>query len=353
MVRQPTLLDIANHVGVSTFAASRALAGKPGVSTETRERVVTAARELGYVANAVAANLKGGRSSTVGVMTASGRNQYYATLVQGIDAVLQRNGLHLVTNDAMRGGRYDGERQRQSVEALLQQRVAAIVATYPLSETSLDLIRQWQTPLLFVDALPPSGAGSCPFVGCDNLEAGRLVANYLSSLGCRRVTILAYPKEWNTRAPREQGFRDSAHSTMTIEVVESDNSAESAFDAMVRHLRGTQRPDAIYALNTPLLQGAMRALNAAGLRIPDDISVLGFDDFEWAPLLDPPMTVVDQHIDEIGRLAGTAIVDLLASPSTSTVSPAAPPAYIAVPPTLVIRGSCRQISAGRESPPSL
>ena len=340
---QPTLSDLSARLGVSIYTVSRALSGKSGVSKETRDRIVSMAKEIGYVPNAVAATLKGQRSSAIGVMTASGRNQYYSMLIQAIDAVLQKNGLHAVTNDAMRGRRYDQALQRQSVEALLQQRVAAIVTTYPLSRDSLGIIDRWNIPLLFVDALPPRGKNTYPSVGCDNRAASKLVAQYFRDLGYRQVALLAYPKEWNTRAPREQGFLDGAHEFgIAVDVVEADNSPEAAFEAATAYLQRPRRPDAIYALNTPMLQGALRAAREAGLRVPVDISLLGFDDFDWAEFVDPPITVIDQHIDEIGRIAGELVVETLNGRGKSHgQETSAKPRHVAIEPTLVVRRSCR------------
>jgi LacI family transcriptional regulator len=334
MAPRPTLKDVSRRAGVSTFTASNALSGKDGVAPETRKRVQSAAAEIGYVPNAVAASLKGSSSSAIGVMTASGRNQYYSMLVQAIDGVLQEEGLHAVTNDAMRGGRYDAARERESVESLLAQRVSAIVATYSLSIESLALIQSWNIPLLFVDALPPTGAELYPFVGADNFTASQQVADHLADTGHRRVVFVAYPHEWNTRQLREHGFVETAaaHGMETV-VLESNNSAEGARQTIYDYL-STHRedlPDALYASNTPLLQGSLKAFQDLGIVAGTDISVVGFDDFEWADLLSPRITVVDQHIQQIGQEAGRLL--------TRMVSGGRADEHIAITPHLIIRDS--------------
>ncbi|RQP12228.1 MAG: LacI family transcriptional regulator [Microbacteriaceae bacterium] len=335
MARRITLKDVSARAGVSTYTVSQALAGKAGVSDETREMVIRTADEMGYVTNVLAANLKGQTSSTVGVMTASGRNQYYSMLVQGIDGVLQQYGLHAVTNDAMRGGVYNAELERESVSALLQQRVALIVATYSLGESSLRAIREWDIPLVFVDSLPPAAAEPCPFVGCDNRLAGELVAEHLAGLGHRNAVFLGFPADWNTRLPREAGFRDAASRLgMSVTTVESENTAEGAYAAMRGHLAevGSGSFDAIYASNTPLLHGVLRALRDEGLSVPESVSVVGFDEFEWAELLSPSVTVVDQHIEQIGREAGRLIAEIVTEGREVTE-------HLAIRPDLIIRQS--------------
>lgn len=338
MKNRPTIQDLANKAGVSTYSASQAMSGQKGIGAETRKRILQAANEIGYVPNAVAASLKGRKSNAVGVMTASGRNQYYSMLVQAIDSVLQGNGMHAVTNDAMRGGNFDEKLQDQSVNDLLQQRVAAIVATYPLSEKNIELIQKWNIPLLFVDALPSKNSGPHSFVGCDNVASGKLVADFLADTGCMSAVVIAYPKEWNTRAPRESAFVKRAKQLkIQIHVVESENSQEGAYEALSKYFKGGDIPDALYALNTPLLQGALKAIKGAGLRIPKDISIIGFDEFDWAEFIDPPMTVVDQHIDEIGRIAGEALLKLIRDESEKSSH-----IHIAVVPTITERKSCKK-----------
>jgi LacI family transcriptional regulator len=335
--RRPTFKDISLRAGVSTFAVSQALSGKSGVAEATRLRVVQIAEELGYVPNALAAGLKNQATRTVGVMTASGRNQYYSMLVQAIDGVLQHAGYYAVTNDALRGGAYSAELEASSVDQLLQQRVSVVVATYSLSEASLAKLRRWETPVIFVDSLPPRSAADEPFIGADNYAASRLVAEHFASTGYQRTAFLAFPAKWNTRALREAGFVDTAHELgLEVEVIETENTVEGATAAVRERLSAPPGgwPQAIYATNTVLLQGTLRALHDLGLLVPADMGVLGFDDFDWAELVAPPITVVDQHIDQIGRLAADSIIEIVEGRRTRHE-----PLHIQVAPTLTVRAS--------------
>jgi LacI family transcriptional regulator len=337
--RRPTIKDLSERAGVSTYTVSQALAGKPGVALETRERVLSVATELGYLPNRLAASLKESVTTTVGVLTASGRNQYYAMLVQAIDSVLQDNGYHVVSNDAMRGNQYSIAAEQAGVEELLQQRVAGVITTYGLREESLALLEKWGVPVVFVDSLPPDGAHGHAFVGVDNEAASATVANYLADLLHRRVAFLAFPREWTTRFPREQGFKRAAKNrAMDVEVVESDNSPEDAAATVGRMLDRprSEWPTAIFATNTLLLQGTMKALRAHGVAIPGEMSVVGFDDFDWAELVDPPLTVVDQHIAEIGSAAGRTVLQAIQSARTNTAQPSG----VTLDAVLVIRESC-------------
>lgn len=337
MARRPTIKDISERAGVSVFAVSQALAGKSGVAEATRIRIERIAEELGYVPNALAAGLKNQSSRAVGVMTASGRNQYYSMLVQAIDGVLQQHGYHAVTNDAMRSGVYSAELESSSVDQLLQQRVAAIVATYSLSESSLEKIRRWGVPVVFVDSLPPEHAPGEVFIGSDNYTASKLVAEHFAAVGYKSVAFLAFPAEWNTRGPRQAGFVETAGELgIEVEVLESENTVESALEVIEERFTrpGAARPQAVYAANTILLQGTLRALRAIGLSVPGDVGVLGFDDFDWAELVSPAITVVDQHIETIGRLAAETIVGIIEGTRDESE-----PRHIEVAPELIIRDS--------------
>jgi len=345
MSQPTTIRDISVATGLSTYSVSQALAGKPGVGAETRQRVLQVADELGYVRNNSAASLKDATSRTVGVLSASGRNSYYAVLVQAIDAVLHTAGYHAVSNDAMRGDTYRVDLERQGVQDLLQQRVAAIIATYSLAPDSLALLDRWKIPVVFADSLPPASSARYPFVGVDNYAASAAVANYLADLGHSTALFLAYPAEWNTRVPREKGFTEAAQSReLTVEVLEARNSSDSAYQQIRRRLDGKRQswPTAIYASNIVLLEGALKALRDLGARIPADISVVGFDDFDWSELIDPPITVIDQHIAAVGEAAANTVLRLIRERNGHEIALDQQRTAIqtTLPTDLVIRSSC-------------
>ena len=136
MNTRPTLKDVGAAAGVSVYVASRALRGESGVAASTRARVERAASELGYVRNEMAAGLRKKNSHTVGILTASGRNQYYSMLAQVIDSTLREYGYYAVVSDMLKDRAGMGESEEQSLRLLFEQRPAAIVATYALSKSA-------------------------------------------------------------------------------------------------------------------------------------------------------------------------------------------------------------------------
>jgi LacI family transcriptional regulator len=313
---------------------SRALAGQDGVSEETRERVRKAAREVGYVANQLARSLKGNDSRTIGILAAHTANQYYATLVGAINAELGAVGFQSILADTA------GESGREAnfVGALLEQRVAAIVVTYSISQDNLKLLSDWRIPIVFVDCVAPDGFTRYPSVICDNEAAGHDVGDHFHQHGYRHWAFLGYPPLWSSRLPRESGFAGCARGHGAhLDVVECGNDSGSAYEAMTAYLSGPSdaRARALYCGNTPLLQGALRALAERGLRVPDDMAIVAFDEFEWASLLRPPVTVVDQHTTTVGRRAASLLLSVIKDGGENPL-----PGKTLVRPELIVRRSC-------------
>jgi LacI family transcriptional regulator len=338
---RPTLRDVSARTGLSVFSVSRALSGQKGVSEETRDRVIAAARDVGYVANQLARSLKGNSSRTIGILAGGTANQYYATLIGAFDQVLRDANFQSILADTMAAGGYGRERETRLVSALLEQRVAAIVVTYSLAPANLRLITQWNIPLIFVDCVPPKRYAEYAAVACDNEQASRLVGEHFASHGYRSWAFVGYPKRWSSRLPREQAFHEAAHRHgATVDVIETGNDPATPYTAMARYL--TEHPagtvDAIYCANTPLLQGTLRAIREDGRRVGTDIGVIAFDEFEWSALLQPSITVIDQHIPDIGSDAAAMLLDELAG-GRDADAPRTRTAHL-VTPTLIVRQSC-------------
>ncbi|MBV9290707.1 MAG: LacI family DNA-binding transcriptional regulator [Hyphomicrobiales bacterium] len=342
--------DVSSRAGVSVYTASRALSGHSDVSEATRIRVQEAARRLGYVPNQHARNLKGGASRVLGVIAASKANQYYATLVGAIETAVEAFGYSCFVADAAAGGVYLREREDRIIHSMIQQRVVAVVVTYAIDEKNLALLAAWNIPVMFVDCLPSSTGNAYSSVTTDNYSASVAVGNHLASLGYRRWCFVGHARNWNTREPRQAGFEAAAASCgASLEVVEGGNDAEVARRALttvLARLCAGERPHAVFASNTVLLKGVLLALRDCGLEVPRQMAVVAFDDFDWAQLISPPVTVVDQHIELIGRTAGSRVLTLLGDvPADGETS-----GRVVIAPTLIVRQSCGARLASAERP---
>jgi LacI family transcriptional regulator len=348
--RRPTLKDVSVAADVSVFTASRALVDHPCVAEPTRLRVHEAAARLGYVANRSARNLKGGASRTLGILTANNANLFYARLIKSVEKVVHAAGLHCYEVDAVEDGEYRIERENKFVETLLENRVAGILLTYIPKLENLRTLSAWRLPLVFIDCEPPEGFGRFPSIMSDNRVGSLLVGRHFDFHGYKSWLFVGHTAAWTSRRARESGFREAAQECgASVEVVEAGNDRSTAFEAVRQFFEArpkSQWPRALYASNEPLLNGALGALRALNIQTPGEVAVIGFDDFDWASLIDPPMTTVDQHIEELGRMAGEEMLALLEAES----GPVA--VRRLTQPTLCLRQSCGCIAAAsREREP--
>lgn len=317
MAKKPTLADVARRAGVSVYTVSRALSDSPGVSVAAREKVGSAARELGYVRNRAAQELRKNSRSTVTVVTASTSNAYYIDMMTGVQRVLRAAGRTAVVADVAADGVYLPEVEDATVETVIQSRTAGVISTLALSPHNLRLLEQWDVPIVFVDSSPPADIPGAGAVTTDNVAASHAVGDHLAQHGFREWLLIAYPRRWTTRAPREAGLRESAERHgARLTVIECENDPDSAAKALAGFLErgdgsGTRRPDVVVAGNNPLLQGCLRTLREQSLQVPADVAVVAFDEFPWAPLLDPPMTVLNEDSESIGQTAAEILMRLI------------------------------------------
>lgn len=343
--RRPTLREVSLAAKVSIFTASRALGSQPGVAEKTRQRVLKVADALGYVANRNARNLKGDVSPTLGVLTANIANRFYSVLVRGIEKVIHSRGYHCYVVDAVDDGVYEVAREDMFVASLLEQRVAGIILTYLPTPKNMQLLSKWKIPLVFVDCEPPEGFERYPSVATDSRLGSWQLGRHFAAHGYRSWAFVGYTPTWTSRKAREAGLREAARECgARLDVIEGGNDSRTAHEAVSKFLGSRPRtawPRAIYAANELLLNGTLRALNERGIRVPGEMAIAGFDDFEWAELLDPPITVVDQQISELGREAGRRFLSSLDG------EPVAGGLHLLTRPALRIRASCGGFPSGR------
>lgn len=331
----PTLRDVSVASGYSTYTVSRALSGLPGVSEKTRLHVIEKARELGYVANQPARRLKLGASTTIGVLTANNANPFYSTLVNGFEDVVVPAGYHCIVSDSTDHGEHSPQRESLFLEDLLQQRVAGVALTYQPNEAQLRRLLEWPMPVVFMDSYPPASHTDTPFVVVDGERVSYEVGRHFAEHGYEDWMFLGHPESWSTREGRQRGFASAAREFgARLEIVEGRNDPRDAARAVLRAI--TERghpPRAIFAANEPLVIGTLRALRDLGLSIPSDVALIGYDETQWADFANPPLTLVDQSIAQIGEIAGMRMLELILGEPVEHLPSLREP-------VLVIRDSC-------------
>ena len=292
-------MDVARLAGVSVATVSRALRGLPNVSTSTRERVLSAAQELEYTASPLAAALVTGRTRSVGVIASYTDRWFFAEVLRGIEEGLRDRGYDLVLHVLPEGARrhlfFTGLPVRRRVDAL-------VVAGLRLTGSELATLRQLQLPIACVgEAL--EGVHS---ERIDNESAARVAVQHLIDLGHTRIAMIGGAPDGDplsAPAGRARGFRAAlaAAGLEPVAVLDGGFSPRGGAEAMGRLLAGDELPTAIFCQSDEMAFGALQAMRRAGLRCPETISVIGFDDHELADAFE--LTTIGQPIGEQGAAA--------------------------------------------------
>jgi len=302
--RPVTLADIAREAGTSPSTASRALSGHGYVSAAVRASVIAAAERLGYVPNASARTLKQQTSDVVGVVVSDLGNQFYARLAAGIEETLRaaRYQMLLLSDNGA------GDEELAGARAFVAMRAAGVIMT-PVDHRAAALLARHGVPVVEVDrrlAHVP-----CDAVVIDNERGGREATAHLLGLGHTRVALLGAKTDWPTETGRLDGYR-AAHAEAGIQpdgrlVLRIEPHAPDA-EARIERLLDEAEPTAIFAANNLLAEQAWHVLRRRGLRLPDDVSLVGFDDVPWMEMVEPAITVVAQPTEELGRRAAELLL---------------------------------------------
>jgi len=314
---EPTIRDVARSAGVSTATVSRVISGAVAARPQTRARVLAAVEQLGYRPSAVARSLKLRTTRTLGLLVTDIQNPYYPEIVRAVeDAALERNLAVLLCN-----GADDPAREETYLDLLAARRVdGIIVASSGLQERHGAWLSSHTVPVVLVNWA--SADLALPAILGDNRAGGRLATEHLIALGHRRIGHITAPPRNAAAAERLAGVRDAVAEAGIapdgLEVVEADGHVTGG-EAGARELLD-RRPDvtAIVCYNDLTAIGAVRALRARGVRVPEDVSVVGYDDIPLSAWVDPPLTTVAQQTQEMGHWAVRRLEELIGKMSEST-----------------------------------
>jgi DNA-binding LacI/PurR family transcriptional regulator len=319
---------------------SRALKGDPRISADTRQRIEALAIETGYMPSVMARTLSGGRSGLVGLVLGSNDNPFYAELMNEAVAQAAMRGLRLLLLHAGSGAIEDS-----TAEALMQYQVdGCLITSAELSSRAAEICADHKVPVIMVNRVPRVHASA---VACDNHGGGDLLARLLLDAGHRRVAIIRGNATTSTSIERERGFSERilADGGEVVQRVNGLSSYDGGYAAGRRlsALPARQRPDAVFAVADIMAMGAIDALRHAGVRVPDDMSVVAFDGIAagaWPPYR---LTTVKQPL---AAMIGRGLDLLVARLGSGFV----PDEVVSLRGELIIRGSARV--AGFEQEPA-
>jgi LacI family transcriptional regulator len=331
--------DIARDMGLSTVTISKVLRGHPDIGEETRKRVLKRMKELNYQPNLAARALITGRTYTLGLVVPDLLHPFFAQVAKALSASIRGHGYGLLITSSEE----DPQLERQEIEQLVARRVdVMLIASSQWTVESFRHVEQAGIPYVLIDRQFPGLAAN--FVGVDDDAVGHLAATHLIAQGCTRIAHIRGPEtstamgrlEGYRRALTEQGMAPQPGHIVSIGASGDDRGEPGGYEAARKLLAAEPRPDGIFCFNDPVALGAMRAILEAGLRIPEDIAVVGCGNLSYSDFLRVPLTSVDQDSAEIGRLAAEVALELVAAAEPQR------PRTEQVQPRLVVRASSQR-----------
>ena len=308
--RHVTIRDVAKAAGASVATISAMLNNSDYVSAEMRARIAGAIEELGYRPNDLARGLRLQKTHSIAIVVPDLSNNFYIELVRGAKDYAASANYTVLIGDS----RENWEEERNYLDSFHRRRVDGVLRVPSIGAPGGKLKSVLgNLPVVYADRYPLSRDPYVGRVGVDNTKAADSATRYLLSLGHRQIGIIAGDTSSGTSVDRLQGFLGAIRSAGIRQdramIHNGHNDMESGHFHAMQLLTAVRRPTAIFCTNNMMVLGALAAIQEIGLQCPEEISLLGFDDFYWATLLRPRLTVVRQPARELGMIAARMLID--------------------------------------------
>lgn len=334
-MKHNTLTDIAKKLKISPSTVSRALNNHPDISEETKVRVKELAEKLHYAPNPIAQSLKNNKTSTIGILVPEIKHDFFSSAISGIEEVAYQSGYTIILSQSNESF----EREVVNTNALMNHRVAGIIVSISQSTKNGDhfqLLLDRNIPLVFFDRV------------CDDINANKVVIDdessalsavkYLLDNGYKKIAHFAGPKELDICKKRLRGYKsalENAGINFNPDLVLYGGLQESdGYKLMEELINKNLIPDSIFCVNDPVAIGAFQKIKEAGLKIPEDIGIVGFSNNKITSLVDPQITTVDQPSFEMGKKAAELLIEMIESPGKMKT-----PKTVVLNTKLIVRGS--------------
>jgi len=309
--------DVARLAGVSTSTVSHVINNNRFVSEMIREKVTSAIRELNYAPSALARSLKLNQTRTIGMLLTASSNPFYAEIVRGVERSCYERGYSLILCNT------EGNKDRmdRNLETLLQKRVDGLLIMCTESHLpSAEILERYPSiPSVMMDWAPFEGGSD--IIQDNSLLGGEMATRHLISCGYTRIACIAGPQDKTPARLRLEGYqRAMAAAGLPVlpgYIVDGDFEFQGGFNAMQQLLTLTPCPQAVFTSNDAMAVGVYQASYLAGMHIPQDIAVMGYDDIELARYMTPPLSTIHQPKDELGELAVETLLQRMSSPGAS------------------------------------
>jgi LacI family transcriptional regulator, repressor for deo operon, udp, cdd, tsx, nupC, and nupG len=335
------IYEVAKRAGVSTATVSRVLSRPDVVAEETRRKVIQTIERLGFTPNSAAANLRKLRTSKLLVTVPDISNPFFSQILQGIEDAAQRQGYAVLLGDTQ----HNPKREERYASMLKKKEADGLIFLgHRLPKEAAALVKAAAprcAPIVNGCEFTPSLG--VPSVHIDNTRAAGEAMEHLYLLGHRRIGVITGPLASPLSRDRLRGVRAQAKARGADDdliIVQGDFSVASGAAMAEQLLLRRDRPSAVFCFNDGMAIGVIQAAKRLGQRVPDDVSIVGFDDIQFARYMDPPLTTVAQPMREIGEGTVRLLLEILGGNQIAPVS-------ITLPHTLMVRGSTAAPASGR------
>ena len=328
-----TLATIAKKAGFSTITVSRALNNKPDINTQTKEKILTIAKELGYTPNLLAKSLKAGKTRTIGVIVSDISNPFFSLVIKGIEDFLRKKGYSFILGNSDE----DYKRETEAIRLMIQKRVDGILIT-PVEKETPDLTYLTKRSIPCVLVARFVRGTNLNYVVSNDMLGSLLATEHLIHLGHRRILYLAGPVYVTTTQERLDGYKNALEKNgiaINPELIQYTNAKmEDGYNLIRKAISKNLQFTAVSTFNDYLAAGTIKALQELNMKIPEDIAIIGYDDIEFASLFAVPLSTVRIPCYELGFRAAEILIHNIENSSESSK-----PQGVVLNPELIIRNS--------------
>jgi LacI family transcriptional regulator len=330
-----TIHDIARKLNITASTVSRALNDHPRISAETKKAVLRAAEKLNYQPNNLAAALRNGRSNIIGIIVPTADRTFFSSVVRGIEEIANASQYHVMICQT-----YDSyEKEVEIVETLLSARVDGVIVSHAKETSNFDhflKIKQRGIPLILFDR--SNEALEASQVVVDDFRGAYMATEHLIQQGCKRIAHFTNTRKISIYQERLRGYRDALlNNGLPFDeslVVASNLQLEDGRASMMQLMKLKKLPDAVFSASALGIMGALQILKENGIRVPDQIALVGFTNEPFTSFTDPTLTAIDQHSVAMGNAAAEIFLEEVASTKVTPI-----PRKVVLTPELIVRGS--------------
>jgi LacI family transcriptional regulator len=319
--KEVTIYDVAKVLNVSPSTVSRGLKNHPHIKKETKKNIIAKAKEMGYQQNKFASNLRQKHTNTIGVVVPKLDSYFMATVISGIEKITAQNGYGLIISQSQESWK----KEISCISTLFNSRVDGLLVSLAFDTKNLEhfnLLLNKDIPVVFFDRV--TDCNGCMSIVIDNYKAGYEATSHLIEQGCKRIVHIGGNLLRNVYSERFRGYKQAlTDNKIEFEqnlVVICDMSGQASTEAAKKILKMLPRPDGIFTSNDTTAVAAMVELERAGVIIPDEIAVVGFNNDPISQVIRPNLTTVDYPARQIGEIAAASLINKLKNSESANFS---------------------------------